>query len=418
MNELDTSFKSLFSLDDMVLHKIATHLNVSDLVNLGKTCKRFTYLTQYHFEKHYSSIRWIKNRNAKLCASNEIVRYIGKHIRTINLAAWSDYELCKILVTIGTECGHLESLTLHSVRMNGPHQICDHPVVGLMFSKLKVFRLKDCYWTGWRPMEMFHDKNSTLERLSIKDCCTYPESVYKLELKKFQALKELQLVECRKLLSTVELQRCFENNNITTLSLTNVANINLFDPHIIDPLCSSIEHLTIDYHGPFDFNQLLRLTKLKKMRILSKELSDIDELISRLNPEIEELEVSNVAITNSMLVNFNSFQRLRHLRFEKCFNSIPKDFFRILPTILPNLQHLAYTYSAVTDCDILHMFRLLPKLKHLNLFGCNALVTDTYMKIVDILVNDLHRPKLKFIPPQLGSLNGLTTLDRFRSVLC
>lgn len=416
-NRFDTTFKSLLCLDDMVLLIITNQLNVSDLINLGKTCKRFAYLTQHYFKKHYAIVRWRKNRNAiELHESSNIFRHIGKYLRTINLAFWSDIEFHKILLTLATECTHLNSITLDSIRMNSSRNVCDS-AVSSMFSKLKQFVLKGCYWTGWCPLELFFGKNSTLEHLSIIDCCPKNENIYKFQLKDFQGLKELNMVECRNLLTPAELQRCFENNDINILSMTNVGNVSLFEPHLINTLCNSVESLTLDYHSEINFDQLLRLTKLKKLRLMCQERNNVDEFISKLNPGIEELEVTNIFITMAMMESLKTFKRLRCLSFERCSNSISDEFFLILPTILPNLQRLVYTYSVVTDCDIIQMFKLMPKLTYFSLFGCNALATDTYIEIVKILTEDSQRLKLKFIPPQLESLNCLKIFENFKRVL-
>lgn len=413
-NRLDKTSKSLLCLDDMVLLKITDQLNVSDLIHLGQTCKRFEYLTQQHFEKHCAIVRWRKNRNAiELRESSEIFRHIGKYLQTIHLAVWSDIEFHKILLILAGECSHLKSITLEDVRMNSSLKVSDF-VVSSMFRKLKQFVLKGCYWTGRCPLEIFFGNNSTLEQLSIIDCCPCD----KLKLKGFQALKELHIVNCPNSLSPVELQRCFENNSLNILSMTNVGNVNLFEPHLINSLCNSVESLTLDYHSEIDFDQLLRLKNLKKLRLLCQERSHVDEFISRLNPGIEELEVTNIFITTAIMESLKTFKRLSFLSFERCSNSIPAEFFLILPTILPNLQRLVYTYNVVTDCDIIRIFKLMPKLTYFSLFGCSTLATDTYVEIVKILTEDSQRLKLKFIPPQLESMKCLMISENFKRVLC
>lgn len=416
MGKLDTTttFKSLQSLDDVVLLKITNYLRVGDLINLGKTCKRFKNFTQHHFEKNCSSVRWQNNRNAmKLSESRQILRNIGKYLQTINLAIWSDIEFSKILLTLGSECSHLNSITLDSVRMNCSLNTLD-PVVRSMFSKLKQFVLKRCYWTGcvWCPLEIFFGENFTLEQLSIIDCI----GSQKLKLSGFQALKEILLVECRDLFSSVELQRCLENNEISTLSLTDVGTVNPFEPRLVNALFNSIESLTLDYHSETNFNILLRLRKLKRFRLQSNELYNVDELIAKLNPAIEELEVSNILITKTLLESLNSFKKLWHLSFERCSNPISDEFFSILPNIVPNLRHLIYTKNIVRDSEIVHMLRLMPKLAYLSLIGCNTLSIDTYLEILDILTKDSLRPKLRIIP--FVRIESVKSFLNFNNVLC
>ncbi|XP_037028958.1 uncharacterized protein LOC119069155 [Bradysia coprophila] len=417
MPKLGIPSGTLLSLDDMVLLEILNHLIVIDLVNLGKTCRRLAYLTQRQFEKHYSIVTWKKNfKSIKLGESSTILRNIGKHIRKIRLAVWSDLELHKILVTLGNECSHLRSLTLDSVKMG----ITDpHPALISMFRKLKQFVLNECSWTVQCPMQIFFGENSTLEELSLNDCCRYNPNSCKLQLKEFRALKVLRLENCESLLTSAELKRCFESNAISVLSLTHFgSNVNLFEFELINSLCNSLESLTLAYHSNLRSYQLSRLRKLKKFRILCSETYNVDDAIKKLHVGIEELELVNVYITSEMMEYFKSFKQLRHLSFERCTNSIKSDFFIILPTTLPNLQHLVYNYSVVKDRDIIHMFRSLPHLKYLNLLGCNMLADDTYFEIVDILMKDLQRSKLKFIPPQLESFQCLKNVDNLKEVLC
>lgn len=409
-------FKSLLSLDDMVLFKIVNHLTVNALINLGETCKRLEYITQQQFEKHYSNVRWRKNcrNNVKLCESREMFRHIGKHVKTINLVIWSDLEFYEMMVIIGKECTRLDTLSLDSIRMNRPIEICD-PLINVMFSKLKRFVLNGCYWNGWCPLRTFFGENSTLERLSIIDCCGYNEK-YKLHLSGFCGLKYLRLLDCQNLLSSVELQRCFENNNIDTLWFCNVGSLNIFQKHIVDAL-PEVESLTLNYNSQIDLEQLVRFTKLKKLRLYCHVLSDVNELLSKLSADIEELEVTNCFITKPVMEILKKFKSLTHLSFKSGVNSISGEFFRILPTILPNLRQLVYTYNVVEDDDFIHMFRLMPKLSHLSMFGCKSLTIDTYLKMVDILTKDLLRPKLQFIPAQLDTWKSLKNVENVKKVM-
>lgn len=422
MCKFDSSHKSLLDLDDMVLLKIVNHLRLNDVISLGETCKRFANLTHHHLRKRCTTVRWSKhNRHSmRLSESDIIFRNIGEHIRSIDLEMWNEIEFRKILVTLGNECNFLQSLSLHSIRMTSNDRIIGlrEQRVSLMFARLEQFTLKECSWTGWCPLELFLDGNSTLEQLTLIDCCPQNENVYKLSLKAFRSLRELHLIQCRGLLTSAELQRCFECNKIVNLSLTNFTT-ELFVPHLISQLGDYVESLTIDcYNESIDSNQMQKLKRLKKLRILSSNRNNVDKLISRLGIGIEELEVVGILITEPFMEHLESFHRLRHLSFERCSNAISDEFFKMIPKILPNLQHLTYTYGTIRDCDIVHMFRLMPKLKYLSLFGCNPLISDTYMSIVDILMKDLRRPKLKFIPPQMESLKYLMSLDSFRSVLC
>lgn len=171
LNKMDSTHRSLLSLDDMVLLKIVNHLYLCDIINIGETCKRLEYLTQKHFEIHYSTVRWRMNygNSIKLCESSRLLKHIGRHVRTVNLESWSDLEFYKILVIIANECTHLKTLTLDSIRMNRPLSICD-PLVEEMFNKLKTFVFRGCFWTGWCPLQIFFGENSTLEQLSLIDC--------------------------------------------------------------------------------------------------------------------------------------------------------------------------------------------------------------------------------------------------------
>lgn len=411
------SCKSLLSLDDMVLFKIISHLTISTLINVGETCKRLAYITQQQFKNHYSSVRWSKNcRNAvKLGESRKMFSHIGRHIQIMNLAIWSDLEFYEVLVILAHECTSLETLILDSIRINRPVEIC-HPSIDVMFNKLKRFVLNGCFWSGWCPLKTFFNETSTLEELCIVGYNSY-NGDYKLYLSGFRTLKDLQLLDCQYLLTSAELQRCFENNNINTLSLCNISNLNIFEIHIIDALFDKVESLTLDYNSQIDLDQLVRLTKLKNIRLLCRVASDVHELLSKLSADIEKLEVTNIFITKSIIEVLKKFKNLTHLSFEGGVNSISGEFFTILPTILPNLQQLVYTYNVVTDYEFIHMFSLMPKLRYLSLFGCKPLAIDTYLKIVDILIQDTLRPKLKFIPPQLETFKSLNNLENIKRVM-
>ncbi|KAJ6635598.1 hypothetical protein Bhyg_14184 [Pseudolycoriella hygida] len=412
------STASILCLDDMVLLQIATSLNIDDLINLGNTCKRFKYLAHYHLERRYRSVRWRKNGNAmKLCHARNIFPFIGKHLKAINLAYWSDHEVHKVLTLLATNCRLLDSITLDSIRMNRPFESDDSAMLSSMFKKLKQFSLKRCRWSGWCPLQRFFGENSTLEQLSIIDCCENDEIIYKMRLSGFTGLKELHLMECRNLLSAVQLQRCFENNDINILSFTNACTVNIFEQHLIRSLYTSVQSLTLNFYHGINFNQLQRLKSLKNLRLICDDLNNVDKFVSSVNPEIEQLEVVKIVITETFIEWLGTCTKLSHLTFESCYNSIGKEFFTALPKIQPNLKQLAYTYAIVTDYAIISMFKSLPTLRYLSLLGCNNLKTDTYVQMMEILTEDLRRPKLKFIPPQFESLKHLKKSEMFQKVI-
>lgn len=246
-------------------------------------------------------------------------------------------------------------------------------------------------------------------------CCAYNGNSFQFQLTGFRALEDVQLLDCRNLVKQAQLQRCFENNNINSLSVTNIGNVNLFEQRLIDGLFNSVESLSLEYSSQTDFSQLMRLTKLKKLRLHCQVRCDVEKCLPNINPDIEQLEVKNIFITKSMLQALKTFTKLRRLSFED--GSVSSEFFKILPTVSPNLEQLIYTYNVVNDDDFIHMFKLMPKLKHLSLFGCNLLANKTYVEMVEILTKDSKRPKLKFIPPQLESLKSFKILENVKRVM-
>lgn len=412
----DLATNSLLSLDDMVLFKIMKNLSIVDLTNVAETCTRLERLTSEHFGKHHSCVNWINYRNSegntiKPSESERVFKQIGRHVKTVKLSMWADFEFYEILVILAQECKKIDTLILDSVRMSRPLTLCD-PLICLMFSKLKRFVLCGCYWMGWCPLDIFFGNNSTLEDLSVINCCAYNGNGYRLQMAGFRSLKKLRLIRCRNVVTEVELLVCFQNNDIKCLVIRDIGSVNIFLENVIDVLCSSIEVLSVDYCKEINSDQLVRLKNLKSLRLHSRVFSDIDRLLLKLSSDnlIEELVVTQILISSLTIDALKNFKKLTRLRLDHSINSVPRQFFRNLPKILPELQEFVYSYSSIRDEDIIYMFRLLPKLNRLSLLGCNSLATKTYLEIVQVLSNDWQRPKLELITPKVETMKSLQAI--------
>lgn len=407
---------SLLSLDDMVLLKIMKHLGIADLTNVAETCTRLERLTDDHFGKYHSCVNWINYRNRegttiKPSESERVFKKIGKHVTTIKLSMWADFEFYEILVILAQQCRKIDTLILESVRMSRPLTLCD-PLICQMFSKLKRFVLSGCFWMGWCPLDIFFGNNSTLEDLSVINCCAHNGYGYRLHMAGFRSLQKLRLISCRNVVTEVELMACFHNNDIKCLVMRDIGSVNIFLENVIDGLCKSIEILSIDFCKDIDPDQVFRLKSLKALRLHCNVFSDVDRLLLRLSSDnlVEELVVTKILISNSTIDALKNFKKLIRLRFDYSINSVPRQFFRSLPKILPELQQLVYSNSSIRDEDIVHMFKLMPTLNGLNLLGCNSLATKTYLEMAQILVNDLQRPKLELITPQVETMKSLRAI--------
>lgn len=407
---------SLLSLDDMVLSKIMNHLNIIDLTNLMETCTRMERLTDDHLRKNHTSVHWMNHVTSegstiKPSESERVFKHIGRHIKTIKLSLWADFEFYEILVILAQECKQMDALILDSVRMSRPLTLCD-PLISRMFSKLKRFVLTGCFWMGWCPLDIFFGNNSTLEDLAVINCCAYNGYGYRLQLSGFRSLKKLRLLRCRNVVTEKELQVCFENNTIQSLVLNDVGGVNIFSDNVIDCLSYTIDDLSVDYIDSVDSAQLVKLKKLKILRLRCVVHCDIDKLLLQLSDdnEIEELVLSKACISSDTIEALQHFKKLIRLRFDYSINSVPRQFFQALPKILPQLQLFVYAHSEIKDEDITGMVKLMPSLHRLSLFGCNALKTETYLEMIKILSSDWHRPKLEFIPPKWETVKSLETV--------
>lgn len=419
-NHPGTAVSTLLSLDDMVLFKIMKHLRIVDLTNLAETCTRLAALTNEHFGKHHSSVNWVNHRNIegnaiKPSESERVFKHMGKHVKTIKLSMWADFEFYEILVILAQQCRRMDTLILESIRMSRPLTLCD-PLISLLFSRLKRFVLSGCFWIGWCPLDLFFGKNSTLEDLSVINCCAYNGYGYRLQMSGFRSLKKLRLLRCRNVVTETELQICFENNNIRSLVLNDIGAVNIFFEKVIDGLFKTVDDLSIDYFHDINSDQLCRLKNLKALRLRCNAFTDVDNLLLKLSSDnlIEELVISKICISNVTLEALKNFKKLTRLKIDHSINSIPRQFFRLLPKIAPHLQQFVYAYSSIRDEDIIYMFKLMPKLCRLSLFGCNSLSTKTYLEMVQILANDWQRPKLELIPPKWETMKTLQAIQSIK----
>lgn len=413
---IDNAGKSLLDFDDLVLSKIMKNLTIIDLANLGETCTRLQNLTQDHFAKYHSSVSWMNYRDEKgntilPSECERVFKHIGKHVRSIKLTLWADFEFYEILVILAQQCRQIESLFLDSIRMSRPLTLCD-PLISLLFSKLKRFVLTGCFWMGWCPLDIFFGYNSTLEDLSVINCCAYNGYGYRLQLGGFTALKQLRLLRCRNVITEKELQVCFEQNSIESLVLCDIGNVNIFLENVIDGLCDTVDDLSLDFSDEINADQLLRLKKLRALRLHCRVCSDVDSLLQKLGADnqIEELVITKMLISSETIEALKNFTKLTRLRLDQTINSVPRQFFRALPKILPQLEHFVYAYSTIRDEDIIFMVKSMRKLNRLSFFGCNPLAEKTYQEMAQILANDWQRPKLELIPPKFETLKSLEAL--------
>lgn len=420
-NNLAMAATSLLIFDDMVLTKIMKKLTIVDLANLGETCKRLERLTQRHFGKYHTNVSWVSYRHplgntVRPAECERIFGHIGKHIKSMKLSLWADFEFYEILVIIATHCRQMDCLILESIRLSRPLTLCD-PLISTMFAKLKRFVLNGCFWMGWCPLDIFFGLNSTLKDLSVINCCAITDYGYRLELGGFESLKLLRLVRCRNVISEAELEACFRNNKIKYLIINDIGNVNLFLENVIDSICDTVIDLTIDFFNDMNVDQLLRLKKLKALRIHCRVCSDVDDLLIKLSSDniIEELVITRISVSNKTIEALQNFRKLTRLRFDHSTNTVPRQFFRSLPTILPQLEQFVYAFSSIRDEDIVFMFKYMPNLNRLSLYGCNELATKTYIEIIEILTNDWQRPKLELIPPKVVTSNSLQAIKRAKS---
>lgn len=405
-NHHDEIEKSLLDFDDLVLAKIMTHLNVMDLTNLGETCMRLEKLTQEHSAKYHTSVSLIKNHNTSISNSHEMERvfkHIGKHVKILKLGLWAHLEVYDILVIVAQQCIRMETLILEALRLSSPLALSD-PLINDMFRKLKRFVLCGCHWVGWCPIDIFFGDNSTLEELSIINCGAYHGTNYRMQLDGFRSLQNLRVSRCRNVVTEHELALCFKSNNIRTLVLNDIGYVNIFFDNVIDGLYNTLEEICFEYVIEMNLDQISRLKKLKIVRLHCEVSTAVDKLLLTLSEanEIEELVLSQILISSKTMDAMKNFKKLERLKIDRCVNSIPRQFFRNLPKILPQLSQFVYARSSIRDEDVIYFVKFMTKLKSLSFIGCNSLATKTYLEMVRILAEDWQRPKpLEFRPPTL-----------------
>lgn len=404
---INNTENSLLDLDDMALNKIIKYLPLIDLSHLIETCKRMENLVSEHLRQHHSNVHW-KNNTIKLWESERVFRNIGRYIKSIKLSMWTDFEFYEILVLLAHECSNLETMILESVGLFRPALLAD-PFIKLMFAKLKRFVLSGCYWQGWCPLSTLFGVNRTLEDLTVANCCGYNGFTYQIQISGFRSLKKFRLTRCRNVMTTDELVMCLVNNDISSLVLNDIGNVSIPMNVLVESLSETVEDLSLDFFNMINVTELSRLQKLKVIRLRCNVYADIDAVLSQLGDisTIEELVVLRICISSRTIDALRKFKNLQRLRLDHVVNSTPRQFFRSLPMILPNLQQFLYGNSTIRDEDILFMFKLMRHLTRLNLYGCNSLATKTYLHMIAIVENDWHRPKLDLIPPKWESMRSM-----------
>lgn len=404
---------SLLRLDDMVLRRIMKYSSADDLVNLSETCVRLANLSEEHFRKHYRSINWsTHDRRIEPAASERFLKKCGKHVKNVKFSYWNNDEFFELLLILAKHCQNLDTLSLEHVNM--PRPIMPYSLIDSMFAKLQRFEFIDCFWTDWCPLTYFFGDNSTLEQLMITKCFMDNRYSYQLQLSGFSALKRLDVVHCKNVLTNFELEECFLNNKITSLALSDINGISIFNSELIDTLVDTLESLTIDCTNFDLFDQLLRLKKLKVLRIHSRKFINIDSELLKftVNNIIEELEISHLIISNETVKALATFKSLTRLRLNRCQNTVPDKFFKSLPQLFPQLLQFVYTYSEIKDKNIFCMVKMMPTLRRLSLFGCNKLRTETYLEIENVFACNWQRPKLEFIPPMLVTMKTMNDVKK------
>lgn len=415
----DVDETSLLSLDDMVLNKVIKNLRAEDLSNLAETCVRLANLTEEHIKKQFTSISWERDLSCnnpnylKPSETERVWKHIGKHVKTAKLSSWIGEELDEILRIMAKYCKNIVAITLCGISVTNS-SILDDPLILSMFSKLKRFGLVECCWKWSCPLTFLFGINSSLEQLSLQRCFLNSRESCELRLSGFRSLKKLEVLHCKNVLANYDLRECFNNNYITSLVLSDVNKINLMESDLIDALVDTLESLEIDF-GRVDFDELIRINKLKRLTIHCRNLSNIDSQLHKFEPDnvIEELVFSQIIISNQTVNALNNFKSLTSLRLNRCQNRVEREFFKYLPQVVPQLLQLVYAYNEISDRDILRIVKGMPKLRRLSLFACNALETKTYLEMEKILNDDWQRPKLEIIPPKFKTSKAF---DEFKVI--
>ncbi|KAI8119112.1 hypothetical protein CVS40_9357 [Lucilia cuprina] len=194
-----------------------------------------------------------------------------------------------------------------------------------IFPHLKVLKLRASQITGKHLSQLRSLRQLSLDECQFLDSDNFREVFQELKLRKFDIMEDCDEINCCDL---VELKKC-----------------------------PTLEHIKIaDYHLCFDtdiVNDILRMPKLKKLSILSKNfVFDILERISR--SRLKQIEAFKF---NGVLHNFDRFfQELTHMRELKK---------------LSFYECRGYDIEGIRDYMLSQISKQLPNLEEIHLCSCD-----------------------------------------------
>ncbi|XP_063705031.1 uncharacterized protein LOC134834334 [Culicoides brevitarsis] len=275
--------------------------------------------------------------------NSTIIESLGSSVKSLALdkelaSLVKAHEADKIFEWIAKHLVNLESLSIQSFELNDARVIENFTPIMKRLKSLSLFEIP----TDVLSAKCF--KNTQLEELKVTNCKYVTENFFL----HFNTLKSLTISSCRKLtfesyahilktnlgLKQLTIEIDIDSIRVEYLKITSLERSKDLVNFIATKL-QEIEDLTMDFCCP-NVYMFGDLPNLKKLKIISNELQDINKLLEKLSQKniVEELEISG----ENLWVDIKCLRKMTNIKKLTLFGD--GEFAEYIPTLIEPLNKL------------------------------------------------------------------------------
>lgn len=394
--KLDPNVMQFNEINDDCLRKIASYLDLIDIVNLGKTSSRLGSFTALIYQKRTVFSFGTNTGDSSINEENvpTILQEMGRYITSVEWERLTEAQLHNL----SEYCKNVVALNL--VRPSGRLHYPQVKKYKTFFKNIETLKIDDASFfdTSMRSITAL----SKLKSLQLKRCHNIAGTFF-TKWKKSQ-LRYLKIEDCRGVRSenVVDFQRTHQliqyssdlyNSFLSCLGsppeiLANYTELQL-------ALNSSVKAEKL---APLNFHAL---QQLRKIHLTCKgswppqyNLDNVFAAMSQIHT-LKSLIVEGILIDANTVNCLGLLTNLRKVTLNEIKNNIGRQFYSSVPVHLPNITKLSISMQNVPDLDLQDLqsiCSMISSLAHLKYFSHSSMSWELLQMIQQMKLLRKQRP--------------------------
>lgn len=370
------------SINDDCLKEIFQYLNISDVVNLSETCRRFadfadaTVFPQWTiitignpFRPMYRAVQQLR-----------ILEHIGRHVTDLCCICVESTFLRSALAL----CPNVQRIRLEQIINLTPLQ--EFASVRLRALEITGDIGPHCFDDSWKNVFW---KWPALEHITVEKNNKINGDVFT----RFDRFKSIHIFNCH-MLNVMEQLKVALCRNAESLQSLMIVGGSVRAHRIADLLEAvmavtsfpRLEVMQIEWLHPFRIKCFRnRLPKLKRLDLVDRGINHyvlLSNISTHCGDTVQEVRILDGAIGSDTCSVFSKFEKLHSLRIVRPTRECAR-MMELIAGQAPHLQHFhACHCNSVTDDSVLVLVQCCVELKLLDVWHCRAVTFEAVRKLV------------------------------------